>query len=63
MYEELQSCLDERVLVEAQAVEVAMAVAKEYIDEQRFIEYEWKIQVGHEASSMPPLSRFSLRTT
>ena len=51
------------MLVEAQAVEVAMAVAKEYIDEQRFIEYEWKIQVGHEASSMPPLSRFSLRTT
>lgn len=50
VYEELQHCLDERMLVEAQAVEVAMMMAKDRIDEYRFIEYEWKIQVGNEAS-------------
>lgn len=50
VYEELQRCLDERMLVEVQAVEVAVLMAKDCIDENRFIEYEWKIQVGNEVS-------------
>lgn len=48
VYGELQRCLDERVSVEAQAVEAAMLMAKECIEDQSLIEYEWKIQVRHE---------------
>lgn len=32
--------------VEAKAVEAAMAMAKECIEEQSAIEYEWKMQVS-----------------
>ncbi|CAB1113052.1 unnamed protein product [Ectocarpus sp. CCAP 1310/34] len=44
VYGELQRCLDERVSEEQQAVEAAMTMAEECIDEQSAIEHEWKIQ-------------------
>eukprot|EP00752_Nemacystus_decipiens_P002219 g2107.t3 len=43
---ELQRCLDERVSVEAQAVEAAMGMAKGCIDDRSLVEYEWNIQGG-----------------
>ncbi|CAN0391249.1 unnamed protein product [Ectocarpus sp. 12 AP-2014] len=44
VYGELQRCLDERVSEEQRAVEAAMTMAEECIDEQSAIEHEWKIQ-------------------
>lgn len=41
------------MLVEAKAVEVAMTMAKECIEEQSIIEFEWKMQVGDDISSTP----------
>eukprot|EP00903_Cladosiphon_okamuranus_P015252 g14094.t3 len=46
VYGELQRYLDERVSIEAQAVEAAMDMAKGCIDDTSLIEYEWKIQGG-----------------
>ncbi|CAM9137868.1 unnamed protein product [Ectocarpus sp. 4 AP-2014] len=44
VYGELQRCLDERVSEEQRAVEAAMTMAEECIDEQSAIEHEWNIQ-------------------
>ncbi|CAM9180110.1 unnamed protein product, partial [Hapterophycus canaliculatus] len=46
VFEELQHSLEERVLAEQQAVEAAIAMARECIDQHSAIEHEWKIQGG-----------------
>lgn len=56
VYGELQRCLDERMSEEQRAVEVAMTMAEECIDEQSTIEHEWKIQVRSYAPTLPPPS-------
>lgn len=45
VYAELQSCLDARVLEETTAVETTMAMARDGIDRQSLIEYDWQLQV------------------
>lgn len=45
VYAELQSRLDARVLEETTAVETAMAMARDAVDRQSFIEHDWQLQV------------------
>lgn len=63
VYGELQLCLDQRVSVEGRAVEAAIAMAKERIEDQSMIEYEWKMQVGYglDFDNTDPFVDFAVR--